>query len=318
MKTNTATKPRLPKTLLEAVRYFSDLDVCTEYVARLRWPSGPVCPRCEGQEHSYLKTRRVWKCKSCKRQFSVKVGTIFEQSPIGLDKWLPAVWLLANSKNGVSSHELARAVGITQKSAWHVLHRVREAMRNGSFDRFDGETEVDETFVGGRVRNMHRSVKKAKGLTHAGPWDKTIVAGALRRTNDDGPSQVRAQVVKNTRHGTLQKYVHATVEPGSVLYTDAHASYHSLRGEYDHRVIDHAEIYVDGQITTNGIGNFWSLLKRGLTGTYVQVAPEHLGRYLDERIFTFNEREQTDLARFDLVLQQSVGRRVTWTELTSR
>src|ERR1051325_3907556 len=138
-----ATTEGLPTSLLEAVRYFSDLDVATQYVAKLRWPDGPICPRCGGTEHSYLTTRRLWKCKACKRQFSAKLGTIFEDSPLGLDKWLPAVWLAANSHNGIRSHELARSLGITQKSAWFMLHRIRLAMQTGSFNKLDGEVEAD-------------------------------------------------------------------------------------------------------------------------------------------------------------------------------
>lgn len=159
-------KQGLPTTLLEAIRYFSDLDVCVEFVAKLRWPTGPVCPRCKGTEHSYLTTRRLWKCKDCKKQFSVKVGTIFEDSPLGLDKWLPAVWLAANSKNGISSHELARALGTTQKSAWFMLHRIRLAMQMNSRDSLDDEVEVDETFIGGRARNMHKARSRSQDHRH--------------------------------------------------------------------------------------------------------------------------------------------------------
>src|SRR6058998_609267 len=163
------TKP-LPKTLLEATRYFSDLDVCIDFVAKLRWPDGPICPRCEGREHSYLTTRRLWKCKACKKQFSVKVGSIFEDSAIPLDKWMIAIWLIANSKNGISSHELGRALGIAQKSAWFVNHRISLAMQEGSFEKFDGEVEVDETFVGGKAVNMHPARRKSRP-------DKVVVAG---------------------------------------------------------------------------------------------------------------------------------------------
>jgi transposase-like protein len=154
---------RQPKNLLEAVRYFADLDVATDFVAKLRWPNGPVCPKCgSADKHSYLTTRRIWKCKACKKQFSVKVGTIFEDSALGLDKWLPAVWLIANSKNGISSHELGRALGTTQKSAWFMLHRIRLAMRSGSFEMMNGTVEVDETYIGGKARNMHKGERRAK------------------------------------------------------------------------------------------------------------------------------------------------------------
>jgi transposase-like protein len=162
---------KLPTSLIEAVRYFSDLNVCTEFVASLRWADGWVCENCGGIRYSYITTRRVWKCLDCKKQTSVKRGTIFEDSALGLDKWLPAVWLIANSKNGISSHELARSLGVTQKSAWFMLHRIRLAMQTGSFDKFDGEVEVDETFIGGRARNMHAKVRKAREVNHSNSRD---------------------------------------------------------------------------------------------------------------------------------------------------
>ncbi len=303
---------QLPRTLLEAVRYFSDLDVCTEYVASLRWPNGPVCPRCGGTEHSYLTTRRLWKCKACKRQFSVKVGTIFEDSPLGLDKWLPSVWLIANSKNGISSHELGRALGVTQKSAWFMLHRIRLAMQTGTFERFDGPVEVDETFIGGKARNMHKDVR-ARKIHGTGGMDKTTVVGVLERGGD-----VRAAVVPDRRRVTLHAQVRSNVEPGATVYSDSWEAYNGLGGDFAHETVDHAEQYVRGQVHTNGIENFWALLKRGLHGTYVSVEPFHLFRYLDERVFTFNMRDLTDLGRFTTVLGMVSGRRLTYAELVGQ
>ncbi len=301
---------RLPSTLIEAIRYFSDPDVCTEFVANLRWPAGPACPRCGSIEHSYISTRRVWKCKGCRKQFSVKLGTIFEDSPLGLDKWLPAVWLIANSKNGISSHELGRALGVTQKSAWFMLHRIRLAMQTGSFDKLGGTVEVDETFIGGKARNMHKDVR-ARKITGTGGKDKTVVLGARQR---DG--EMRATVALDRKRGTLHAYVGEHIEPGSAVYTDALESYSGLAGEFAHETVDHAEWYVDGLVHTNGVENFWSLLKRGLHGTYVSVEPFHLFRYLDERVFTYNLRDLNDLGRFVAVLSMAAGRRLTYTELT--
>jgi transposase-like protein len=302
----------LPTNLLEAVRYFADLDVATEYVARLRWPDGPVCPRCGSVEHSYISTRRIWKCKACKRQFSVKVGTIFEDSALGLDKWLPAVWLAANSKNGISSHELGRSLGVTQKSAWFMLHRIRLAMQTGSFEKFSGTVEVDETYIGGKARNMHKRIRKQK-ITGSGTKDKTAILGMIERGG-----LVRARVVGDTTRRTLQGHVREVVAPGASVFTDALKSYSGLDSDYDHRVVDHAECYVDGQVHTNYMENFWSLLKRGLHGTYISVEPFHLFRYLDERMFTFNLRDLTDLGRFTTVLQACAGRRLTYAELTGQ
>jgi hypothetical protein len=307
MSTNPA-----PTTLLEAIRYFADMDVCIEFMSRMRWSNGPVCDRCGGVEHSYLTTRRLWKCKACKRQFSVKVGTIFEDSPLGLDKWLPAVWLIANSKNGISSHELGRALGITQKSAWFMLHRIRLAMQAGNLDKIDGIAEVDETFIGGKARNMHAD-KRAKNITGTGGKDKTIVVGALERSG-----KVRASVVQNRTKATLHAYVHENVEHGAILYTDALASYNGLGMHYTHQTVDHAVLYVNGQVHSNGIENFWSIVKRGLHGTYISVKPFHLFRYLDERVFTFNYRDMTDLGRFTFALHSIAGRRLTYAGLTGK
>ena len=305
-------QPSLPTNLLEAIRYFSDLDVATEFVAKLRWPRGPMCPVCGSVSYSYLKTRRLWKCKDCKKQYSVKLGTIFEDSPLGLDKWLPAVWLSANSKNGISSHELARALGITQKSAWFMLHRIRLAMQTGSFDKLDGEVEIDESFVGGKAINMHPA-KRARKITATGGKDKTIVLGARQRGGE-----VRAKVVPNNKRNTLHTEVDANVERGSAVYTDTLSSYTGLAEHFDHETIDHAEKYVDGRVHTNGLENFWSLLKRGLNGTYVGVAPEHLFRYLDERVFTYNKRELDDFGRFATVLRAVAGRRITYAKLIAK
>jgi transposase-like protein len=304
------SKKALPQTLLEAVTYFSDLDVATEFVAKLRWPDGPVCPACGSREYSYLTTRRVWKCRSCKKQYSVKVGTIFEDSPLGLDKWLPAVWLIANSKNGISSHELGRALGVSQKSTWFMLHRIRLAMQTGSFEKLDGEVEVDETYVGGKSRNMHASERKRKVTD----WrsNKVVVGGAAQRGG-----QVRAAVLPDARKPTLQGHVQRHVATGATVYTDSLRSYERLPDlGYSHAVVDHAERYVQGRVHTNVMENFWSLVKRGLNGTYISVQPKHLQRYLDERVFTFNLRELNDYGRFENVLRAAIGRRLTWAELT--
>jgi transposase-like protein len=303
---------RLPSTLLEAIRYFEDPDVATEFVASLRWPDGPECPKCGGKEHSFLKTRRLWKCKACKRQFSVKVGTIFEDSPIPLDKWLASIWLIANAKNGISSHELARSIGLTQKSAWFVLHRIRLAMQTGTFRKFSGEVEVDETFIGGKARNMHPS-QRARKIKGTGPSTKTAVMGILER---DG--EVRAMPVSDVRKRTLQGQVRRHVEPGSRVYSDAHMSYEGLGEDFAHETIDHAVAYVEEQVHTNSMENFWSLLKRGLKGTYVSVEPFHLFRYLDEQVYRFNKRKANDLTRFVWVLGAVAGRRLTYDALTGK
>ena len=267
-----------PKTLQEAILYFSDPDRCRDYLVARRWPNGVVCPTCSRTDAVFLKNQRKWQCKSVHhhRQFSVKVGTIFEDSPIPLEKWLPGVWVIVNCKNGISSYEVGRALGVTQKTAWFMLHRIRLAMQTSSFVKLGGnggEVEVDETFIGGKARNMHLSKRKRR-ITGTGVWDKTPVIGILERGKE-----VRAAVIPNVRKKAVQQEVKSHVAAGSALYTDALLSYYGLARDYAHKMIDHAERYVDGRVHTNGLENFWSLLKRGISGTYVSVEPFHLFRY---------------------------------------
>jgi transposase-like protein len=283
------------KTLQQAIRHFSNEVVCIDTVANLRWPDGiPRCPKCVGTQHYYLATQKRWKCKKCGRQFSVKVGTIFEDSPIPLDKWLTALWMLVNCKNGISSYEIARDLGITQKSAWFVLHRLRLALRDRSFTKLGGNSgpvEVDETWIGGKVQNMHRSRTKQYMLdTRGRKFNKTIVQGML----DRDVRKVRAKVVPDVKRETLQKEVLSAVKYGTTVYTDEAVAYDALRYRFIHEIVNHSETYVKGQVHTQGIENFWSLLKRSLRGTYVAVEPFHLDRYLDEQVFRYNHRKDDD------------------------
>lgn len=308
-----ATIP-FPKTLQEAIVYFPDLDRAHAFAMILRWPDGMVtCPRCESQEHSYVSTRHLWFCKGCKKQFTLKVATIFEDSPLGMDKWMTAVWLLVNCKSGISSYEVARDLGITQKSAWFMMHRIRAAMKSGTFRKLSGEIEADETFIGGKARNMHID-KRQRRITGTGGKDKTAVMGILERGGE-----VRTVVVGSRRKKTLQAEVRKHVEAGAALYTDALLSYDGLAGDYAHQVVDHAVQYVDGRVHTNGLENFWSLLKRSISGTYASVEPFHLFRYLDEQSFRYNSRkEQEDADRFRAVMGSVGGRRLTWKELAGQ
>lgn len=309
-----------PKTLAEAVRYFADQDTCLNFLVQLRWPEGISCPRCGSTEHSFLSTRRLWKCKGCKKQFSVKVGTIMEDSPIGLDKWLTAMWLIANAKNGISSWELHRAIGVTQKSAWFLLHRIRLAMQTGTFGKLSGEVEVDETFIGGKARNMHAD-KRAEKIHGRGACGKAIVMGVLERGGE-----VRTKVIPDTRRSTLHTEVRENVEEGSTVNTDSHAGYVGLNPDYVHEAVDHAVEYVRGNVHTNGLENYWSLLKRCIKGTYVSVEPFHLFRYLDEQAYRYNERKhcdeaktkKTDGERFTKLAGQVSGKRLTYKHLTGK
>jgi transposase-like protein len=309
----------VPETLVDAIRYFSDPDKCLAFMVELRWPDGVTCPTCEGRDVSFISTRRVWTCREPhkRRQFSAKVGTIFEDSPIGLDKWFAAMWMIASAKNGVSSYEVARALGVTQKSAWFMMHRIRLAMQAGSFAKMTGEVEADETFIGGKSRFMHKAKRAAK-ITGTGGMNKSAVMGLLERHGPHGHSRVKVKHVSNVRRQTLAPEVREHVEAGASVYTDALKSYEGLADAYAHGVIDHAESYVKGRVHTNGMENFWSLLKRAIKGTYVSVEPFHLFRYLDEQALRFNTRKAKDGDRFAAIVRSVVGKRLTYSGLIGK
>ena len=292
---------------------FEDKTVAFEFLKEIRWPNGPVCPDCGCSEYSFLSTRLMFKCKACKKQYSVKKGTIFEDSPLGLDKWLPAIWLIANTKNGTSSHELGRALGVTQRTAWFMLHRIRDAMTTGTFENLKDTVEVDETFVGGKARNMHKEVRERK-VTGTGGKDKTIVFGMLERGGD-----VRAYVVSDRSRATVQGEIAKNVDRGAKVMTDAFVSYKGLDRTYRHDWVDHNSIeFVRGDVHPNGIENFWALFKRCLKGTYISVLPCHLDAYLAEETFRFNERKGKDADRFKQVVGQVGGKRIQYKELIAR
>jgi len=305
------TQTEFPKTLLQAIKYFQDPDVSMDFLRDLRWPDGVICPRCGSRDVLFLRNARRWKCraKHDHQKFSIKVGTIFEDSPIGLDKWLDAIWMVTNCKNGISSCEMARALGVTQKTAWFMDHRIRLAMHEGTFEKMAGTVEIDETFIGGKARNTHVAQRKRR-ITGTGGKDKAVVMGFLERGGE-----VRTTVVPNRKKEVLQAKVKKQVEAGSALNSDELLSYEGLASEYAHKVINHAVAYVDGAVHTNGLENFWSLLKRGLKGTYVSGEPFHLFRYLDEQAFRFNQRELNDSERFIQVCANVVGRRLTYHKL---
>jgi transposase-like protein len=306
-----AVKQQIPEGLMAVIRLLSDPKVCLDLVAEAKWGTrGPECPKCASKRLSFLSTRMMWKCLDCQKQFSVKVGTIFEDSAIPLDKWLTAMWMVANCKNGVSSYEVARALEVSQKAAWFMLHRIRYAMHTGSINKMTGTVEADETFIGGKARNMHAG-KRERKIHGRGPDGKAIVFGLLERET----KRVRTCVVDRRRKGNLQAEIRDNVTVGSALHTDALKSYDGL-AEYTHKVVDHAETYVDGNVHTNCLENFWSLLKRAIRGTYVSVEPFHLFRYLDEQSFRYNERKETDSERFQKVLNSISGKRLTWNTLT--
>ena len=312
------TDDNIPETALEVIRRLGESDACHEFWVGIRWPDGVRCPHCDSDKVGKFSGKRmVSNCKSCKKQFTAKVGSIFEDSPIPLTKWIPAVWFIVNAKNGISSCELARSLGVTQKTAWHMGHRIRKAVHAGNFTgKLSGVVEVDETFIGGAARFMHKTRRRKLGIK-TGPCHLTPVQGLLERHGKD--SRVILKVMKNRREHEATKHVKEYVLKNSHVYTDKLASYQNLgASEYTHKVIDHAERYVDGVVHTNGLENFWSLLKRGIKGTYVHVAPFHLHRYLDEQVYRFNERKENDSTRFVKALCKTKNLRLTYRKLTGK
>jgi transposase-like protein len=313
-----------PKTLTEAIRYYSNVQTCIDAVAALRWAEGkPVCPKCntgEGvRKHYWLDTQKRWKCYSCRKQFSVKVGTIFEDSPLSLDIWMVAMWMLCNCRNGVSSYEIARATGIAQKSAWFVLQRLRFVLKETSpamLGATGTPVEMDETFIGGKPKNMHRSKRLKQRVGMNGYAEKTAIFGMIER----GTREVRATVIPNVKRETLQKKILEQVGFGSTIYTDGWPGYDGLNAkQFIHETVNHMNEYVRGEVSTQAIENFWSCLKRTLNGTYVAVEPFHMERYLDEQMFRFNNRiGHTDGTRFQKALAKVGGKRLTWVELTGK
>jgi len=324
-----------PQTLQQAIQFFSDYENCRQFMIAVRWADGKVrCPYCDSEHVTYLEKARLYRCygKHPKQKFSLKIGTVYEDSPIPLEKWLPATWLLANCRNGISSYEIGRALGVTQKSAWFMMHRIRLAMQTGTFGKLGGpgsEIESDETFVGGRAKNMHASRRAqfkiaresaVRMADNANLANKAAVWAVLDREQ----RKIRATVVPKVNREHLQAAVLDQVAPGSKIYTDQAWVYRSLPKEYTHEFVNHLDTYVRGSVHTNGVENFWSLLKRGLNGTYVAVEPFHLHRYLDEQMFRYNNRKDengrklTDAERFTLALSQIAGKRLTFAEVTGK
>jgi transposase-like protein len=276
-----------------------------------------TCPRCGSTAVTDQPKYNRWQCSvhHDRRQFTLKTGTIFEDSPLGLDKWLPAMWLICSNRNGISSWELHRALGVTQKTAWFMLQRIRLAMQDeDTGGKLSGEVEIDETFIGGKSRNMHADRRARAQKDGRNTGGKTVVLGALERKG-----KVKARVVSDRKKASIQPFVKDSVHKGAEIHSDEHASAWRMDDDYTHQVINHLERYVDGNVHTNGIENFWSLLKRGIGGTYVSVEPFHLFRYVDEQAFRFNNRlPMSDAARFSYLVRKIVGKRLTYAELIGK
>jgi transposase-like protein len=310
-----------PNTLVEAIRQFSDLDYATGLFASIRWPEGVCCPHCGSVKVDYLPNRRLWQCREnhAKNQFSVKIGTVFEECRLPIDKCLIAIWLEVNAKNSISSCEIARSLRVTQKTAWFLLHRIRHALHVGSFDtKLQGVVEADETFVGGLAKFMHKSRRRRVIKATGGGSNKTIVMGLLERHAGKKASQVRATVLPNVQRESLHAVIHKNVEPGSHIYTDAWRAYSELGAAFFHDFVDHAESYVKGAVHTNGLENFWALFKRCIKGTHVSIEPFHLAAYLDSEAYRFNNRKADDASRFIGALVSTQGKRLDYRTLTGK
>jgi len=303
-----STKLHFPKSLQDAIVYFADPVNAFNFVKELRWPGGVTCPRCHHDKVGFISTRRIWKCKGCKKQFSVKVGSIFEDSPLGLDKWLAGIWLLANAKNSISSHEVGRALGITQKSAWFMVHRIALAMETRTFEKFTGPVEADETFIGGKEQNKHKSKRLNAG---GGTVGKACVMGLLDRKT----KQVKTKHIEKVSPKLVQPEVRNTVEPGSELHTDTATAYRGLSSDYIHKAVNHYDEYVKDGVHTNGLENYWSLFKRCVYGTWTHISDAHLHRYLVQEEFRYNNKGGKDDFRFTSALCQINGKRLTYQEL---
>lgn len=296
-------------SVIELIRHFDTEEKCAEYLAMKRWNGNPVCPKC-GHDVCYTlkgKTKR-YKCSDCREQFSVRVGTIFEASPIKLQTWFLAIYLVTAHKKGISSLQLARDLNVTQKTAWFMLHRIRYAMGMEPAQQLDGTVEVDETYVGGKDRNRHAS-KRKEGYGGKG---KAAVLGMLDRDGD-----LIAKHVPDTEKKTLLPILHAAIAKGSTVCTDEFPAYTSLRRVYDHQTVKHsAEQYVRGAIHTNSIEGFWSLLKRGIVGIYHFTSEKHLQKYVDEFAYRYNSRTAHDSERFAEMVSTVQGR-LTYKTLTN-
>jgi transposase-like protein len=318
--TNTNGNGQPLKTLVQAVKYFTDLNAAHDFFAKMRWPDGPACPRCGSKDVSYSPKYRRFECSHShdRRQFTVKTGTIMEDSPLGLDKWAAAFWLEVNAKNSVSSYEIHRALGITQKTAWFMLHRIRLAVKSKSFEKIGGNGEIveaDETAIGGLSYNMHKAKREAR-ITGRGNVGKSIVMGLLQRHSKNVPiSQVDTHPLPNIQYDTMRNIIHRAVAPGTEMHTDAYQAYRTLGPDFIHKFIDHHETYVRENVHVNGLENFWSLFKRCIKGTHISVEPFHLAAYLDSEAFRFNLRDLNDGERFMLALRGMSGKRLTYKAL---
>ena len=299
-------------TVIELAKRFPDEDSAREWFEAIIWPIGRICPRCTGTD-TYEGTHKTmrYRCRPCNKTFSVRTGTVLESSRLPLQKWVWAIYLEITSLKGVSSMKLHRDLGIAQKNAWHMLHRIRETFAPALAEMFASEVEVDETFVGGKEGNKHTDKKLHAGRGGVG---KAIVVGVKDRETN----KIKAEVVEKTDAETLQGFVMDNVELGSMLYTDENRAYSGLEYVYDHGTVKHSVgEYVDEQIHVNGMESFWATLKRSINGTYHHMSKKHLQRYVNQFCAKHNLRNMDTMHQMEHIAACMVGKRLMYRDLTA-